>query len=171
MGSDAAPGIDDLEVRLEKAAETGVDRDGVNAILADFARQNGLPEIALDADGAATLELDGADETLVVTLLHTSGAAGLLVGADMTDGTATSPRCRRLALMANGGGGATAGGVFGLVSGDSRLHLLHQVLLSGLDGEAFGRALMSFAELAASWRDRLDLELDIDADLSADTAT
>ena len=150
-----------IEALVTKTGETRLDRAEIEAVLAAFARRNGLPAMVFDEEG--TIALSIADE-LEVTLALVAHFPGVLALVALPEELAVRGDVTRRLLQANLSWPLTAGGTFAKLPGDEAPQFCRLIGLAERDDQVFERELMAFAERAREWLEEIELVLDLPPD-------
>ena len=127
-------------------------RDAVGALLSDFARMIGIPDLEFDAANRCVLLFD---EGMVVTIELDEADERLLLYAPLGEAVGDLPAAYAEPLRVNYLGGQSGGGMLGLQPDGQAITLSQWVPISGLDATRFSNALERFVNTVDDWRLRL----------------
>ena len=129
-----------------------MDRDRAAALVAELGTRLGIPGLALDERGSATLAID--DGAVIVTLGHNPGAGTIDLMVCLDEVEPSGAQLGRL-LAANFGWTATEGAAFALEPASGALVLQRRCSADELGRRGLPNILEGFVATAEAWAERL----------------
>ncbi|MEM7023001.1 MAG: CesT family type III secretion system chaperone [Pseudomonadota bacterium] len=148
---------DHIETTLHRLGNVTLTREGVEALLADYAQHIGVEGLELDEHDVVEFSVDEVIDVALMYLPHLQGLIAVSPVAEQDD--ATGSLGRRL-LQANQSWSLTRGGVFARLPGRPELMLCSLICLPSDDLETLDRDLAAFVHLVKLWREETAGHLD-----------
>ena len=129
-----------------------MDRDRAAALVAELGTRLGIPGLALDERGSATLAID--DGAVIVTLGHNPGAGTIDLMVCLDEVEPSGAQLGRL-LAANFGWAVTEGAAFALEPASGALVLQRRCSADEIGRRGLPNIIEGFVATAAAWAKRL----------------
>jgi len=150
----------DFDPQARALVEHAIDREQIDAALAELGKTLGTGPLALDDTGQVRLRVDG---DLELTLAHVPGVAGFVAAAPIISAPLDRPEILRTLMQANLSWPLIQGGTFAMPPGREVAMFCRVLPLFGAGAQEMDGQLAAFVDLVRFWNAEIAHALETDA--------